>query len=360
MRYAAASCLIAVGLLVGASGAMAFAQPSLTHHDDRGDQGQGSNTRRGYTHSVGNAPRTRVGSGRNGTPTGKSGQDGTRGSSGSNDLTGDTKPDPSSRQSDGTQPPSRLASYTKPTEAQDPPCPPGLPSPPLLVLFPLNGKTATGWTGFNPTTYFQGWADAFAATYQNFANSYPLPVIPPQPGPQPNTAVRPQVVSPEEPVVNSGGGGGGGGGETPAAGAVEPSVLSAPVVAAPIAPVVLAPPLPALAPPGPLSGTGSAEIPPRMVTGPAPAPTLPTLGRSIMPANEPVPADVGTPMSSEASSRLGYGRYLRTAGIGQLAAMALPGFAGILLMTAGGGFIGYRQAKAGHWVRRRSIEQFLY
>ena len=58
-------------------------------------------------------------------------------------------------------------------------------------------------------------------------------------------------------------------------------------------------------------------------------------------------------------SRVGYGEYLRSAGISQIAALALPGLAGILVLTGAGGLLGYRQAKAGHGVRSSGIARFM-
>ncbi len=59
------------------------------------------------------------------------------------------------------------------------------------------------------------------------------------------------------------------------------------------------------------------------------------------------------------SFRVGYPNYLRDAKIGEVAVFALPGIAGILALTALGGFLGYRQAKAGHVVRAAGTARFL-
>jgi hypothetical protein len=76
---------------------------------------------------------------------------------------------------------------------------------------------------------------------------------------------------------------------------------------------------------------------------------------------EPVPGETGnTDGGPSESFRSGYSDYLRTAGVTEMAALALPGVGGILLLTAGGGFIGYRQAKAGHAVRTEGIARFLH
>jgi len=60
-----------------------------------------------------------------------------------------------------------------------------------------------------------------------------------------------------------------------------------------------------------------------------------------------------------ASFRVGYPEYLREAKIGEVAIFALPGVLGILALTALGGFLGYRQAKASHVVRATGTARFL-
>ena len=60
-----------------------------------------------------------------------------------------------------------------------------------------------------------------------------------------------------------------------------------------------------------------------------------------------------------ASYRAGYGDYLRTAGVGQMVAVAVPGVTGILVLTGAGGLVGYRQARAGHTVRANGTSRFM-
>ncbi|MUL79960.1 hypothetical protein FZI94_28455 [Mycobacterium sp. CBMA226] len=57
--------------------------------------------------------------------------------------------------------------------------------------------------------------------------------------------------------------------------------------------------------------------------------------------------------------RAGYPDYLRAAGLSEVAAVAVPGFTGILILTGAGGLVGYRQARAGHVVRRSGIARFM-
>jgi hypothetical protein len=63
-------------------------------------------------------------------------------------------------------------------------------------------------------------------------------------------------------------------------------------------------------------------------------------------------------MSGQAT-RLGYPRYLRNPTVGELAAVALPGAAGLLFFTFSGGFIGYRQANSARFIRAQGAERFL-
>lgn len=57
--------------------------------------------------------------------------------------------------------------------------------------------------------------------------------------------------------------------------------------------------------------------------------------------------------------RMGYVDYLRAAGLGQVAAVAVPGVTGILVLTSAGGLIGYRQARAGRAVRTGGPARFM-
>ncbi|MGH3675065.1 MAG: hypothetical protein ACRDU5_04890, partial [Mycobacterium sp.] len=80
-------------------------------------------------------------------------------------------------------------------------------------------------------------------------------------------------------------------------------------------------------------------------------PGLPGSPRGAEPpaGRERLPANIGG--NAAASYRIGYTQYLRTAGLPQVAALAVPGVGGILVLTGAGGLLGYRQAKAGHAVR---------
>jgi hypothetical protein len=170
-----------------------------------------------------------------------------------------------------------------------------------------------------------------------------------------------------EPGLPAPGGGGGGGGavEVPSGRpdvpemqlppASEPAVIdSVPGVGAaavdlPIPPITL----PVIV--APAAGVGG---------GAAGAPALPAAPRGVSaepPAGrEPLPANVGSNIAVPASSyRIGYTDYLRSAGLSQVAALAVPGVAGMLVLTCAGGLVGYRQAKAGHAVHTSGTARFV-
>ncbi|MBV9089019.1 MAG: hypothetical protein JO044_03785 [Mycobacteriaceae bacterium] len=120
--------------------------------------------------------------------------------------------------------------------------------------------------------------------------------------------------------------------------------------------------LPLVVPPPALEvGAGSSPRAPSTQGSPGAPPNNPSPANSerLKSSIEPVPAEVGRSVGLSESFRAGYSEYLRTAGVAEMAALAVPGVAGILLLTAGGGFIGYRQAKAGHVVRTEGIARFL-
>jgi hypothetical protein len=94
------------------------------------------------------------------------------------------------------------------------------------------------------------------------------------------------------------------------------------------------------------------------------APTLPVTPRGVSaepPAGRvPLPANVGSNVAVPATSyRIGYTEYLRNAGLSQVAALAVPGLAGMLVLTGAGGLVGYRQAKAGHAVHTSATARFV-
>jgi hypothetical protein len=200
------------------------------------------------------------------------------------------------------------------------------------------------------------------------------------------------------PAPGGGGGSGGtGGGALPSSGpkpppmqlpSQAPTIISAAPGArvatgegptAPITlPVIVAPAgVPALVP-GLGAGGGGPAVPanpalraaPRAVTAERPAapravtaepPAAPRAVTAEPPAGRlPLPANIGTnPFVPAPNFRIGYTEYLRSAGISQVAALAVPGIVGMLVFTAAGGLIGYRQAKAGHAVRTGVAARFV-
>jgi hypothetical protein len=169
------------------------------------------------------------------------------------------------------------------------------------------------------------------------------------------------------PPPESGGGGGGGGGgisvapqKIPPLGEPgqpgEPSVVGAdggtvgPATGEP--PPITVPPLIGLprvfqAPPRPI-GPGSEP-------GPRSGPD----GKPTMTRERPPATSAGASTEVSASTRVGYPTYLRDAKMGEVAAVALSGFAGLAALTAFGGVVGYRQAKAGHIVRTTGTTRFV-
>ena len=92
-------------------------------------------------------------------------------------------------------------------------------------------------------------------------------------------------------------------------------------------------------------------------TEPAPEPAPDTERGAGVQASPP--AGRVTSMSGQTSLRQVYTEYQRTARLPQLAGAAVPGVAGILLLTFGGGVIGYRQASAGRMVRMSGAARYL-
>ena len=179
----------------------------------------------------------------------------------------------------------------------------------------------------------------------------------PEPVPVPGPAFRgpaPEAPAPDpEPVLDASGGiATGGGSDYRATGFGGAPVLSAPVVAIPVSPPAAArfPAFPAVAAPGPGVGSAAAR------TGGAEQAV--TAG-STRQAGSPEQLTASTGTSNAQLTRRGYTDYLRNPGLPQLAGAALPGVAGILLMTIGGGVIGYRQADAGRMIRSSGAARYL-
>jgi hypothetical protein len=134
----------------------------------------------------------------------------------------------------------------------------------------------------------------------------------------------------------------------------EPPVLTVPVIVAPV---------PAM--PGPLLG---ASIAPRATFGgPAftsssrwagePAPPIRQPSTSEPPLREPPATNAGLTARGQTSKEAGYSNeYVRSPRLSEMAAGALPGAAGMLIMTASGVCLGYRQAMAGQLLRTQGAD----
>ena len=137
------------------------------------------------------------------------------------------------------------------------------------------------------------------------------------------------------------------------------------------APAVTAPvdtPSPAWDPAGPGLPSGPVV---RVVTAPvapppvAPPPLVPAAAgapsarMSSPAASPPPPQRPNAGVQPPAPVRVGYPDDLRDADLAKVVSMALPGLAAMAGMTAIGGLVGYRQAKAGYLLRAAGAGRFL-
>ncbi len=327
VRVAASACLVASGLLIGgAGGAMALADPEHGNgrsDDTTHDDSVGGIVRRAFSVDGGNGekaseprqrPQTRSGNGRDGQDS-EDGQQPTRTGSPTDTKPTETKPtETKPTDTPSGSPTSDTPTTTKPTTTTETTTPPGQPPP-------------------NPPASSGGGGGGVIAQLPRFT--------PPRvPGMQ-----LPQELTPKQPGMP-------GGPDVLDAGAGAAAAAAPVGPAAPIGlPVIVAPPVGLGAGAGGAGSGAAAAAPPalpRAVTAEPPA------GRVPPPAN--AGRNVAVPNSSY---RLGYTEYLRTAGLPQVAALAVPGLVGILVLTGAGGLVGYRQAKAGHAVRVGSSARFM-
>lgn len=178
--------------------------------------------------------------------------------------------------------------------------------------------------------------------------------------------------SPPDSPIPSSGTGGGYDGMAPAAGrsGIGPGlgVPSAAIPETPEIPAILVPPQPPAVPvlpalpapvfaPAPVTGLGAGT------SGVAAAPRAPAAVRTPAITRGTPPAEKPTaPPAADAvptSFRAGYGEHLRTATMSEVAAIAVPGATGIMLLTGAGGLIGYRQTRAGLAVRSGMSGRFV-
>lgn len=167
------------------------------------------------------------------------------------------------------------------------------------------------------------------------------------------------------PLDGLGAGGGGNGLVLVAAGALgPPSVPAPPTTLGPSTDRILtgltgAEPPPAAAPPAvPLGGPfpGPPPVPNTAVPSAPPA----TSSGPAAPASAAGPVPVPKAVAPQQNPlRAGYPGYLQNASPAQVAALALTGAAGLAALAGAGGFVGYRQAKAGFALRAAGTARFL-
>lgn len=189
-------------------------------------------------------------------------------------------------------------------------------------------------------------------TLQEFLRA--LRVVP-APAPAPGPAFRTQQEAPVADATTGtttggvGGGGGGGGGAM-----AEPVVFRAPLVTVPRSTTVAG--RPTKNQPGVPAG---AAVPPGVTLPGVAGVRTPVIRGSVAPtpgATAPLPA---TPASGQ-SPRVGaYSRGMTSPTLAEIAAVALPGVAGLMFLTFSGGMIGYRQANSARFVRTAGAERFL-
>jgi hypothetical protein len=331
VRAAASACLVASGLLIsGVGGAIALAEPGPGQGEDRWDtrdgSGDGGNARSHQgDDSVGDIVRRALGF---------------DGGDGHNASSPWQRPDRrwgNGRQGQGeSEPTSTGTSPTRePTKTPTSPCPPTTkPTDPTTK--PTKPSEPPGEPEPTPPQSFPGGGGGGAIVD---LPRYKPPQVPDMQLPGELQPAPPGL--PGAPAVVDAGAG--------VAAAAAPAGPAVPIAL----PVIVAPPLGLGLGGGVGSGGGgvSAGLPPAAPRG---VPSQPPAGRN------PQPANVGPNAAAQnASYRIGYNEYLRTAGLPQLAALAVPGLVGILVLTGAGGLVGYRQAKAGHAVHVGGSARFM-
>lgn len=159
--------------------------------------------------------------------------------------------------------------------------------------------------------------------------------------------------------------------------AAVPAVLAATQPAAPVSPTIgpsaervltglddaVGPPAvgPPSSPPPEAVSIPAAVVPGPVSQPPVAAPAGPRSAAAVPAPSAPPPARrTPEPVAPQSDPvRLGYPPYLADADLARLAGLALPGLAGILGLTALGGLLGYRQARAGYALRAAATGRFL-
>ena len=137
----------------------------------------------------------------------------------------------------------------------------------------------------------------------------------------------------------------------------EPPVLAAPVIVAPL-PVMPGPILGASIAPRATFGGPALTSSPRWAGEPAPRIRQPSTSEPLR--REPPATNAGRTARGQTFKEAGYpNEYVRSPRLSEMAAGALPGVAGMLIMTASGVCLGYRQAMAGRLLRTQGADRFL-
>ncbi len=327
--FAAAGALSLVLFLGGVGlGAPVLAQPS--------DGGGSSQTDSGGTDSGSGSTNDTSSTGTSGSTTGGSTSVDTPDSDSS--VTVDTEPVEPSR-SGGSREPSEP---DEPSSRESSPIESGRSLTIPMLRLPAPGEIPSGQLPLPRN--FVTTVDIPVPSLTQFLSA--LSIVPPAPPPGP--AFRTQE---EAPVVDAstgtaGGGGGGGGAGN------DPTGLRAPLV-------VTVPRAISAAGAGPRAGARGPDAVAAQpgVTAPGVAgASTPTIRGSIA----PTPGTTAQPLSTGAAPRAeAMPRSMVNPTVAQLAAVALPGLAGLVLLTFGGGVVGYRQANSLRFVRTAGAERFL-
>jgi hypothetical protein len=107
---------------------------------------------------------------------------------------------------------------------------------------------------------------------------------------------------------------------------------------------------------GTLPGKPPVRFAPVVTDGGAAAPQSPPPPAVTAPSRPPASSSDVEELTN--SYRMGYTEYLRAAGTWKVAAVALPGVTGMMVMVGAGGLLGYRQARATQTVRSSGTARF--
>lgn len=194
-----------------------------------------------------------------------------------------------------------------------------------------------------PSTFYTTVSIPLPTLTQFLAALQILPPAPP-PGPAFRTQEEAPVIDASTGTARSGGGGG-----------ADPNVFRAPLVVTVPRAITVAGSAPKVRMPRGLSADAGTTAP-----GVAGANT-PVIRGSV----PPTPGATAAPMARDALPSAGSPRaeampraFARPT-VAQLAAVALPGVAGLIVLTFGGGVVGYRQANSVRYVRTAGAERFL-